>query len=152
MSTEDFVNRTDDPSAGQDFDVRVKDSTGARTQGMHLDPEVMGDILTAGATGTTAAIQESAKASEGRLFRAEVILIAAGAAGDRWLLVVDKATAAANTDPPKIRGPKLAGDFASIDLGAYGVKFDDGIQIVLSSTPNEVTLAPAEGFFQWAVL
>ena len=150
MSVESSVNRVDEADTGDDFATRTKES-GALTQAMHLDPEVQGDILTSAATDASALVQQDVKATEGRVFRAEVILIAAGPAGDRWLLLVNKASPAVDGDLPLKRSPKLAGDFASMDFGVYGVFCSNGIQLVLSTSPADVRLPPAEGFFQWDV-
>lgn len=149
-ATASSVTRATDQT-GDAIATSTKDDT-TKAQNVVIDPEVMGEALTKDRTDGTAVVQDEAKVGPGRLFRAEVILIAAGAAGDRWLLVVDKATAATNGNLPILRSPKLSGDFASIDLGLYGDEFTTGCQLVLSTSPTNVQLAPAEGFFQWAVL
>jgi len=149
MTTDSTVKRLDDVS-GDSFATRDKES-GAKAQGMYLDPEIQGDLLTSGATNATELAQESVKAVAGRIFRADVVLIAAGSAGDRWLMLVDKAAAAIDGDLPLKRSPKLVGDFASMDFGVYGVLCSRGIQLVLSTSPSDVRLAPAEGLFQWDV-
>lgn len=139
-------------SAGDEISTFTKND-GSEVQAVALDPEVMGEILTTAATNGTPIDQDEAKASGGRVFRAEVILDDPPPGGSLWLLIVDKATAAVNTNVPFLRSPKISGDFASIDLGVYGVEFLVGCQLVVSSTPDVVTLpGGAAGFFQWAVI
>jgi hypothetical protein len=147
-ATVNSVTREIDAS-GREINAYEADD-GSRVQGVALNPEIMGELLVPGRTGTTPVKQENAKATAGRLFRASVILIAAPAALDRWMLVVDKATAAVNTDPAIWRSPKLAGDFSFLDFGNWALEFSAGCQLVLSSTPDKVTLVVAnDGFFQW---
>lgn len=151
-ATPSSVRRTID-STGEEIATFTKND-GSEVQAVALDPEVMGEILTTAATDQTPVDQDTAKASGGRVFRAEVIFDDPPPAGDLWLVLVDKATAAITTDKVFLRSPKITGDFASIDLGVYGVEFLLGCQLVLTSTPDEVTLPVGgnAGFFQWAVI
>jgi hypothetical protein len=147
-ATDSSVTRETDVSGDEIHTYTADDSS--RVQSMALNPEIMGELLATGRTNATAVIQTEAKSGAGRLFRAEVVGIAGGFAGDRWLMVVDKGSAAVNNDLPILRSPRLVGDFGSIDLGLYGQEFTLGCQLVLSTSPADVQLAPAEGFFQWA--
>jgi len=149
MSTEDTVNRSDDPASGQDFAVRVK-ASGARTQGMHLDPEVQGDLLSWYATAGTGENQAVPKATPGRLFKADVINATAGAL---YLMAFDKATAPVNTDVPVLRAYVPASGAGTIDLGNFGINLAAGVAVALSTTADTLTLAGAnDGFFQAAYL
>jgi len=126
---------------------------GAReVQGMALDPEIQGCLLTNGVTNGTAVDQETVTATAGALlFRADAILTDPAPSGDRWLMVFDKAGAAINTDLPILRSPKLVGGFASIDLGVYGIQATLGLVVALSTTPDALTLSTVgDGFFQYA--
>jgi len=147
MSTEDTVNRSDDPAAGDDFAVRTK-ASGSRTQGMHLDPEVMGDILSSYETAGVA--EETAldlATGPGRLFKVDVILLDTVVV-DRYLHVFDSLTAAGF---PKRRAFIPAGGQASIDLGVWGLNFATGITFAISSTLVTYTAVGGnEGVFQAA--
>lgn len=130
MSTEsDTTLRLNEPG-GEAFALRIKDSNGARSQGMHLDPEVMGDILSW--YSTAGALEETAldiASGEGRLFKVDVVLDSG--APDRYLHVFDAATA---TGVPVLRAFIPAGGQTSIDLGPWGRFFSTGISLALSST------------------
>lgn len=146
MSTESDVLRTDDPAGGDTFATRDK-ASGAKTQGVHLDPEVMGDILSHSSTGGAAENTREPKSSAGRIFRASVILDPS-VPSDRYLMVFDKAAAPVNTDIPVRRRLVPAGGEAGIDLGSYGHELTTGIAVAISTTHDTLTLpAGAEGFF-----
>lgn len=147
MSTDSIVNRTDDPGAGDDFATRTKTS-GARTQGMHLDPEVQGDILSTYETGGTAEeLAADIATGPGRLFRLDVILLDTVVV-DRYLHVFNALTV---TGVPVLRAFIPAGGQASIDLDVWGREFPVGISIAISTTLVTYT-SPAgnEGIFQAA--
>jgi len=143
------VNRSDDPAAGDDF-VTYDRADGSKTQGMHLDPEVQGELLSWYATGATGENQAVAKATPGRLFKADVLNATAGAL---YLMVFDKATAPVNTDVPVLRAYVPANGAGTIDLGEWGILLAAGVAVALSSTIGDLTLAGAnDGFFQAAYL
>jgi hypothetical protein len=147
MSTESDVIRTDDPAGGDIFATRDK-ASGAKTQGMHLDPEVQGDLLSSYETGGTAEkVAADIASGAGRLFRADVILLDTVTA-DRYLHVFDALTA---TGLPVRRAFIPAGGQASLDLGVYGRVFSTGITLAISSTLVTYTaVAGNEGVFQAA--
>jgi hypothetical protein len=129
MSTETIVNRTDDPGAGDDFATRTKTS-GARTQGMHLDPEVQGDILSF--YSTAGALEESAAdvaTGAARLFRVHVVLNTA--IGPHFLQVFNALTI---TGTPIDRAVIPAGGQVTLDYGVWGREMTTGISVALSST------------------
>lgn len=91
------------------------------------------------------------KSSAGVLYKVSIILTTSPAA-DRWLMVVNKATAAANGDDPawRIYLPASNGDglMADYDWGVYGLPLSSGIALALSSTGDDVTLVASEAYFQ----
>lgn len=129
MSTEATVNRSDDPAAGDDFAVRLKTS-GARTQGVHLDAEVMGDVLSWYATA--GALEESANniaSGPARLFKVDAVLDTG--TGPHFLQVFDALTP---TGTPVLRAFIPTGGQVSLDLGVWGLECSTGITLALSST------------------
>jgi len=143
------VNRTDDPAVGDDF-VTYDRADGAKTQGVHLDPEVQGELLSWASTAGTGENTHVAKASAGRAFKADVISVNAS---PTFLMVFNKATAPVNSDVPVLRAYVPANGSGSIDLGNYGYLLSAGISVALSTTAGVLTLAAAnDGFFQVAYL
>lgn len=135
MSTDAVVNRTDDPSSGQNFNVRVRASDGSRTQGMHLDPEVMGDVLSWFATaGALVENHNDIGGGPCRLFKVDVVLDSA--APLYYLHVFDALTP---TGVPVLRAVIPAGGAASIDLGVYGREMTTGLTVALSTTLETYT-------------
>ncbi len=122
------------------------------TQMMALNPEFQGCLLTNDRTNATPVDQETIVATANALFfRVDGILKDPAPAGDRWLMVFDKAIPVVNTDLPILRSPKITGDFASIDLGLYGLQAALGLVVAFSTTPDSLTLSTAgDGFFQYA--
>lgn len=145
------VTRTQDASG--DAIAAFEKDDGGRAQAMVLDPEVHGEALDNAITaGASPADQLVVKASPGRLFQAEVVLISTPA-GTRWLMAFNAAAAVINGAEPVWRSPQIASNFASIDRGVWGLLCDTGIVLALSSTPGTLTL-PADnlGLFQAAYL
>ena len=139
------VNRTDDPTAGDDFATYDK-ADGSKTQGMHLDPEVQGEVMLWDATGGTGENLRVVKATPGKLFSAYVLNATAGAL---YLMVFDKATAPINMDVPVLRRLVPLSGEGLIDLGSFGIDLAAGVSVALSSTQATLTLAGAnDGFFQ----
>lgn len=136
---------------GNDIKTYTDDSA-RRVQGVALDPEVMGELLTTGRTDGTPLDQQQVLATPGRLFRASITLRFPAPAGPLWLLAIDKVGAAINGDLPILRSPMFVGDFGAFDLGLYGEFFPTAIRLVVSTSPADVQLPGAgdAGFFQWA--
>ena len=143
------VQRTDDPSTGDPFATYDK-ADGSKTQAMHLDPEVQGELLTWAATAGTGENLLVAKATPGVLFRVSVLNATAGVL---YLMVFDSAIAPINTDVPVLRKHVPASLEAELDLGNFGIALGSGVAVALSTTQGELTLAGATaGFFQVAYL
>ena len=145
MSTDTTVTRFDDTS-GDAFATRDK-ASGAKSQGMYLDPEVMGDILS---HHISAAVENAnvAKASEGRALHVDVSL--PSVAADRWLLLIDKATAPIG-GRSAIRQRLLPSGtvYAKLDFPAgVGQLGAAGVAYAVSTTPSTLTLpGGSEGHF-----
>lgn len=149
MTTDSTVDRLNDDASGDDFATRDK-ASGAKTQGMHLDPEVQGDLLTWYATVGTGENQKTVKATPGRLFSAYVLNATAGVL---YLMVFDKGTDPVNTDIPVLRRLVPASGEGLIDLGNFGIDLSVGVAVALSTTRDTLTLAGAnDGFFQVSYL
>jgi hypothetical protein len=126
------------------------DASAREVQGMALDPEIQGDLLTWFTTDASAVDSKLIVAGTPKLFKVDVILDATVVA-DRWLMIVDKATAAVNNDLPVLRA-RVAGGFASIDLGVWGLPLALGLAVCVSTTPADVQLpgGAGDGFYQGA--
>lgn len=146
MATESKVNRTDDPSTGDDFATYDK-ASGAKTQAMNLDPEVAASQLSWVTTGNAAVSVLSVSSAAGGVFKADVIM-EPSVTDNRWLMVFDSSSAPANAAVPILRA-RIAGGFASIDLSVYGRPVANGVAVAISTTVNQLTLpASGEGYFQ----
>jgi len=149
MTTESITTLRTNHTSGEVFATRIK-ADASRTQAMHLDPEVMGDVLSWYATAGTGENQAVPKATPGRLFKADVINATAGVL---YLMVFNKATAPVNTDVPVLRAYVPASGAGTIDLGNFGINLAAGVAVALSTTADTLTLAGAnDGFFQAAYL
>jgi hypothetical protein len=137
MSTETTVIRFDDTS-GDTFAVRDK-ASGAKSQGMHLDPEIHGDILSQ-YVSTAVENVAVAKATPGRALHVDVSL--PGVAADRWLLLIDKATAPIATDPAVRQRLLPSGTvYGTLDFPAtFGQELAAGVAVAISTTPGVLTL------------
>lgn len=130
MSTEVTTTLRLNEPGGEAFALRSRDSDGTLAQGMYLDPEVMGDVLSWYATG--GALEETVldiASGPGRLYKVDVILDSG--APDRYLHIFNALTA---TGTPVLRALVPAGGQTSIDLGPWGRLMDTGITVALSST------------------
>jgi hypothetical protein len=111
---------------------------------MHLDPEVMGDVLSQHATA--GALEVSANdiaAGPGRLFKADVILDSA--APNTYFFLFDAATP---TGVPVKRLFVPAGGQGSFDFGVWGMEFSTGITLATSTTLPTYTATTAVAVFQ----
>lgn len=143
------VNRTDDPSSGDDFKVYEDTNTPARiVQAVANDPDVSGRLLTWSVTpGGNATSSVAIKTAAGIVFKIDVIMDPT-VVDDRWLMVFDQISVPKNNDDPALRA-RISGGFASVDLGLYGRELLTGLSVAVSSTPGLLTLpAGAEGYFQ----
>lgn len=148
-ATPSAVNRTDHPTSGDDFKVYPDSNPTPRlVQAIVNDPDVGGRLLSWATTPGAAATKFLvASTAAGAIFKVDVIMDPT-VVGDRYLLVIDKATAPVNTDDPIIRA-RISGGFASIDLGLYGHEVTSGVSVAISTTPGLLTLPGAnEGYFQ----
>jgi len=143
------VNRTDDPTSGDDFKVYEDTNTPARlVQAVANDPEVSGMVLswaqTAGAAAVTAA---SISTTAGAAFKVDVVVLESVTAA-RWLMVFDLGAAPTGGEDPILRA-RISGGFASIDLGLYGREVTAGVAVAISTAPGLLALpGSGEGFFQ----
>lgn len=143
------VNRTDDPSSGDDFKVYEDTNTPARlVQAVANDPDVGGRLLSWHTTPGAAAVEAvSVKATGGVVFKVDVVLLDSVVAS-RWLMVFDLAAAPGAGADPILRA-RIGGGLASIDLGLYGRETTNGIGVAISTTPGLLSLpGSGEGFFQ----
>lgn len=142
------VNRTDDPSSGDDFKVYEDINTPARlVQAVAEDPDVSGRVLTWATTGGTAVEAVNIKATSGVVFRVDVALTTPFPT-DRWLMVFNIATAPTASAVPVLRKRVTNGE-ASIDLGKLGMELAAGIGVAVSTTVGVLTLpGGGEAYFQ----
>lgn len=143
------VNRTDDPSSGNDFKVYNDTNTPARmVQGVANDPDIGGRLLSWAATPGAAAVEAvSISTTAGAAFKVDVVLLEAVTEA-RWLMVFDLATVPGAGADPILRA-RIGGGFASIDLGLYGREVTAGIGVAISTAPGLLALpGSGEGYFQ----
>lgn len=144
-ATVNNVTRTED-TTGDEIAAFEKDDL-SRVQAFAPDPEVCGESLDRKASDGTAVTNLPIKASAGRLFQADVVVLDT-VTDPRWLMVLDQTAAPSGGETPIWRA-RLGGGFASIDFGLYGILCATGIVLTLSSTPGTVTLpGSGEGYFQ----
>lgn len=142
------VNRTDDPTSGDDFKVYEDTNTPARlVQAITEDPDVSGRVLSWSATDGTAVEQKVIKATPGVIFRVDVVLTTPFPI-DRWLMVFNKKTAPQSNDVPVLRA-RVTNGTTSIDLGKYGMELTIGISVAVSTAVDVLTLpGGGEAYFQ----
>jgi hypothetical protein len=145
MATDSSVTRALDASG--DEIKSYTDAAGNEVQGMALDAEVNGEMLSWASTAGVAAETAVAKASAGRFFSCDVVLTTPFPT-DRWLMIFDKGSAPINADVPVFRA-RVGGGWASIDLGVYGRVLASGVAVAISTTVDTLTLpGGGEAFFQ----